>query len=160
MHGGASPRARLAAAVRVEEARIRQAVARFGVEVSEIEHPLIELQRLAVEAVGWKEQLAEMVEQMHAYADRTGQPHAHVVLYERALDRTASILATIAKLGIDERLARLNERQGAEVASVFRRAIEAAGLPPELRARLEAALVAEIRAVMASSTRMIEGRAE
>jgi hypothetical protein len=70
-------------------------------------------------------------------------------------DRCANFAAKAVAAGLAERQVRLAEQQGALVAGVFRRALDAAGLSAEVRAAVEAALVREIQAV--AGIRVIEG---
>lgn len=123
-HGGAAPQVRAAAAKRESEAEIRRALARLDVAV--VEDPLTELGRLAGQVVAWKDALAERVNELTSirYAASgagTEQLRSEVALFERAMDRCAAVLGLIAKLDIDQRLARITEQQ----ADVVVRAVDA-----------------------------------
>jgi F0F1-type ATP synthase membrane subunit b/b' len=58
------------------------------------------------------------------------QIRAEVALYERALDRTARLLADMARLNLDERLERLTEAQGQQIVAVVRFALLELGADP------------------------------
>lgn len=104
-------------------------------EAKPIENPLRKLQELAGEAERWKNALQVMVGDLQAtalrYSTETEQIDGRVVLYERALDRVAKILIDIAKLNLDERIVRIEERQGALIAQVLLAALKAAGVSLE-----------------------------
>ncbi|HEX6513955.1 MAG TPA: hypothetical protein VF049_00125 [Nocardioidaceae bacterium] len=94
-------------------------------EVAPVGNPLAELQQLAGEVIAWKNLLAERVAELRSTGYRGAggeQIRADVVLFERALDRCATVLTAIARLNIDERLAAISEHQ----ATMVRRAIDAA----------------------------------
>ena len=80
-----------------------------------IEDPFTELLNLAAEMKAFKEILRVYVAQRRIdqmrYTGKTGeQIRAEVVLYERALERLERILTNILKLGIEDRLAGVEER--------------------------------------------------
>jgi len=114
-HGGASGQARRKAAERRVEATLMRAAQTMT--VVPVGNPLEALQVFAGEVVGWKNLIAGRLQDILTteeirYASPAGeQLRAEVALFERALDRVTTILAAIAKLGIDERLAKITERQ-------------------------------------------------
>lgn len=83
-----------------------------------VDNPLVMLAELAGEILATKnifrDRLGRLSEDAWRHTDARGaeQLRAEVALYERALDRSARILADIARLKIDERLAAISEAQG------------------------------------------------
>jgi hypothetical protein len=123
-HGGAAPQVKAKAAERVAEEMARRALRRIADDQGPAEpvaNPLLELSRIAGEALRWKRLVAEHVAQLEQlrYQGVSGeQVRAEILLFERALDRCAAVLATIVRLNIDERLAAITEQQGHVLAGV------------------------------------------
>lgn len=156
-HGGSAPQVKAAAAARVAEAEVRRGLARL--DVAPVDDPFTELSKLAGQVVAWKDALAGKVNRLtgggcdrcggddvdriryEATGAGTEQLRAEVALFERALDRCASVLGLIAKLNIDERMARISERQADAVVRAVDAAIAAAGItgPAAVAARQVAA---------------------
>lgn len=116
-HGGRSPQAKAAAARRIAEQRATRALERSGAR--QVANPLEELQQLAAEIVTLKDWLGDRVvvlQQLRYQAGAGEQIRGELVAYERALDRSVRVLAEIARLNIDERLARIEESQAARLA--------------------------------------------
>jgi hypothetical protein len=139
MHGGSTPVAVVAGKVRQQEDAIRRTLGKLGYDP--IHDPLTELSDLAGEAVAWKRQAAEQVaalEEMSRDNVISGSEEIRVVItvFERAMDRCLAVLATMAKLDIDNRLARISEQRAAAMAEVLRKvfADPTLGLTAEQRA--------------------------
>ena len=137
-HGGASPGVRAAAAERVAEQDARQALATLDAllgPAEAVENPLERLQQLAGEADRWQGLMAQRVARLTAvgYESVAGfeQVKAEVQLYTGAMDRLATILATIARLNIDARLAAIAGQQADTVIAAIDTALEWAGVPRE-----------------------------
>lgn len=121
-HGGAAPQVKQAARREALRREIEQA--RDILDAEPITDPLRALQLLAGQVVEWMNALAERVDfNTLRYESNimTEQARAEVQMLERAMDRCNTVLATIAKLNIDERLARVDEA----TADIVVRAIEA-----------------------------------
>lgn len=92
--------------------------------VTPVDNPLFALAALAGEIVTvkdiFRDRVARLQEQAWRYQDDRGgeQLRAEIAMYERALDRSARVLADIARLKIDERLTAITEQQGQMLASV------------------------------------------
>ena len=111
-HGGRSPQAKASAAERVTEEKIRKVLG--ALTIVPVDNPLAELQILAGEAKAWKQVCHDHMAALTAmrYGTEGGEAiRGEIVLFERALDRCGKILVDIAKLNIDERLARVSEAQ-------------------------------------------------
>ena len=127
-HGAASPQAKAAAQVRVFEDRARRLIPNSD-ERRTIGNPFEELMELASEIVAFKDAvgllvvgLEQRVTQLVAGnpdADQEEKIRPQILVYERALDRSANILIRIAQLGIEDRLARVSERQAETFAQLI-----------------------------------------
>lgn len=117
VHGGNAPGVRAKAVERLTEEKARAELGKLAAllgPADPVEDPLRELLQLGGEARRWKELLAGRVAELTSvgYEGIAGeQLRAEVAVFERALDRLAGILATIARLNIDERLSKINESQ-------------------------------------------------
>ncbi len=156
-HGGASGAARgVSEAYVAEQAatrlaksavtrRIKMVMGAFPNE--RIENPLRELQELAGEMKAWKQAMAERVadlleqEKLRYGTDGGEAIRGEILLYERAMERLATVLATIAKLNIDERLVKIAEAQKDMILGAIEAALAKAGVtgPAAVEAKVEAA---------------------
>lgn len=126
LHGGSTPNHVTAA--QVEEARrtADEALKLLGREgVAPVTNPLEALADLAGEILATKDifrdRVAQLQEEAWRYSDDKGaeQLRAELALYERALDRSNRVLADIARLKIDERLAAITEQQAQTLTNVI-----------------------------------------
>ena len=130
MHGGSAPQVQAKAQERATEERARRALSKLLDEQGPAEpvaNPLLELSKIAGEALRWKQLVAEQVAQLEElrYKGVSGeQVRAEILLFERALDRCAGVLANIVRLNIDERLATITDRQGHILAGVITSVLE------------------------------------
>jgi hypothetical protein len=130
---------------------------RLGIEP--MANPLLVLAELGAESQHWlailRARVAELASPAERAPDGVERVRAVVALYERALDRTAAFATMMAKLNIDERIFKLNERigqaQGERVAAVITGILEDLGhhdprhnpaVAPVVVARLEQLLAA------------------
>lgn len=100
-------------------------------DIKPVEDPLTALKLLAGEVLAWKDEMARHVGDLTHIRYRTENAEnlrAEVELFERAMDRCATVLSIIAKLNIDERLAAITEQQAAVLTTALFTAFEAAGL--------------------------------
>jgi hypothetical protein len=129
LHGGSSPQAKRKAAERVLEDQARKALDKL--DIQPVDDPLEALSQLAGQILAWKDLLAERVKELQGkYRYETEFNEAirgEVVLFERAMDRAVQVLAVIAKLNIDERLAAITERQAGMLENALFAAFEAYG---------------------------------
>ncbi len=130
MHGGAAPQVKAKAQRRIAEEKAQQALGKLKEVLGPVEpvaNPLLALSMLAGEAVRWKDIVAQRVavlEEMRYKGMSGEQVRAEIVLFERALDRCAGVLANIVRLNIDERLATITDRQGHILAGVITSVLE------------------------------------
>ena len=147
-HLGNTPNvARAAERERVEH-EARQELAHLDVEP--VDNPLEELQKLAGRVLAWEKAIGEMVNGLSAirYESEHGgeQLRAEVGLLERAMDRCERVLVAMARLNIDERLAKVTARQASLVNDVLKGALDDLGID-----RSEE----EVRKVMARRLRLV-----
>lgn len=113
-HGAAAPQVRRKANERVVTQQLMATVKNMDLEP--ISDPLTALGVVAAEVLAWKNLLAGRLEQIPPgelrYQTAAGeQLRSEVALYERSMTMAANVLASIAKLNIDERLSRITEAQ-------------------------------------------------
>lgn len=111
-----------------------------------IGNPLAELLELAAEIKAFKEVMRQVTaylvsrERIRSAHDKVGeQLRAEVMLYERAMERLAKILIDISKLGIEAKLAGVEDDQVELIDRALTAALTAAGL--DLVAQQEAKVV-------------------
>jgi hypothetical protein len=120
---------------------------------SRVTNPLEELLKVAEEALLWKDELKRRVVALHEDEWRYEtkgmgeQIRAEIQLYERSIDRLARILVMIAKLGIEERLTRVTERQALLIEKAVALAIEETHLPAPAQDRLRESVARHLKAV-------------
>jgi len=149
-HGGNVP----GAAAKSERA-LADAMARewFGtaVEASAVEDPLKALKMLAGECLAWKDRVSgflDRLDDVEYTSDVIGsQVRAQVLVWERALDRCAHVLVSMARLKIDERLAQIDR----DIADMLIRANEAShravGTPAERMPMARRQFAAQLRVI-------------
>lgn len=147
-HGGRAPQVRAKAAERLVEAEVRAALAQL--DVNPVDDPLTELSRLAGQVVAFKDKMAELVNQLEdriRYEDVKGaeQLRSEVAVWERALDRCNTVLGTMARLKIDERLAAISEKQAAIVIAAIDAALDAVDVPGDRRPTARKAAARHLR---------------
>lgn len=125
MHGGSAPQVKAKAQERVAQEKAERALGKLKEVLGPAEpvaNPLQALSLIAGEAVRWKEIVAKRVavlEEMRYKGMSGEQVRAEIVLFERALDRCATVLGNIVRLNIDERLATITDQQGHKIAGVI-----------------------------------------
>ena len=152
-HGGRAPAVRAAADRRLAEQEATREVARLSDTRGPLTLPDVyrEMLNTAGLAVAWRDVLEAKVSDLEAYSGVNGigseQVRADVVLFERAMDRTAKVLELVARLDLDTRMAQISAQQGEQVARVLRVGLDAAGLSTGQREAAEAAMVLELRKI-------------
>jgi hypothetical protein len=133
-HLGNSPTVAKAALEEHVKAEVTRELARL--DIPPVEDPLSELARVCGQVLAWKDTLAGKVNALSSlrYENEAGgeQLRAEVALWERALDRCERFLTAMARLNIDERLARISDARAEVIITVFTVALERAGIEGEL----------------------------
>jgi hypothetical protein len=143
MHGGMTPIAIERGRARLLEAQVGATIGKLGYEP--VTDPLTALSDLAGEILAWKTVAAEHVAKLQEMArnneiNGSEEVRASIVVFERAMDRAANTLVAVAKLNIDERLARISEARQKAMADILRKvfADPTLGLTAEQRAQAPA----------------------
>jgi hypothetical protein len=171
-HGGAAPQVKAAAARRVVEGQALKAVSAMG-NWAPVTDPLSALADVAGEVTAVKDFLRGLVDEIvererrangNPIMDAIGkltdaeslrmpddkgaeQMNAKFQAYMAMLNSTVATLATIAKLNIDERMARIEEARKTMIIEAMRRGFAAAGVTGEAHTRGLAATVRHLRVV-------------
>ena len=120
---------------RAEESALAE-LGRIGVEP--VGNPLEALAELAGEARQWERILRRQVAELESLSQMTPagveQVRQVVILFERAMDRAVAFAALCARLDVDERIFRLNERlaeaQGRQAFEVYQAGLALLDLEP------------------------------
>lgn len=131
LHGGNTRNQRVGARAAMVETEARRVLATL--DVTPVADPFAALSRLAGQVLAWQEAISGIVNQLgdrvrYEGASGAEQLRAEITLYERAMDRTGQILGMIAKLNIEDRMARVTERQADALVSALEAALAAAGV--------------------------------
>ena len=117
-HGGCTPAGRTHALTEQVERLL------YKHDAPPVANPLEALQLLAGRALALEQMIGEKVNELRSirYETETGgeQLRSEVAVLERAMDRCGRLLVDIAKLNIEERLARVTEIQVAMVQEALR----------------------------------------
>lgn len=136
-HGGATRNGKTHALNEQAKATIAR------LDLPPVEDPLSELARVCAQVLAWKDDMAGRVAELSGlrYENENGgeQLRAEVALWERALDRCERFLTAMARLNIDERLARISEARALVVIEVLVAALDAGGIEGDQRAKVLAA---------------------
>ncbi len=157
-HGGAAPRVKNAAAVRVVEEKVRRKLGR--ITSAPVENPLEELSELAGKAKAWmatcEEHMAEL-ERLRYSTDGGEHIRGEVVLFERAMEQCRKTLVDVARLDIDERLAKIGQRTAPQVIAYGDGVLTRLGIDPTSPEAM-AAKAAEVAVLLGTQRKMIEGK--
>lgn len=125
---------RAAAALNVAERKAEGLLAGI-LDFGPVTDPLAELQRIAGRSVRLVEVLEGVVAEMKRirYESQAEQIDGRVIVYERALDRAGKILTDLARLGLDERVVRLQEAQKRVMVEIIVGALDDIGLSGEVQ---------------------------
>jgi hypothetical protein len=131
LHGGNTRNQRTAARAAQADSEARQVLATL--DVTPVGDPFTALSRLAGQVLAWQEAISSIVNHLgdrvrYEGASGSEQLRAEIALYERAMDRTGHVLGMIAKLNIEDRMARVTERQADALVSALEAALAAAGV--------------------------------
>lgn len=137
---------------KMQRYRLHKVSAEEGIDTTRVANPLQSLLELAAEEMALKDELKRRVvalkEDEWRYEGQAGeQIHGIIQLYERALDRTGRRLTALVRLGIEERLARVTERQARLVEAAVAGALADTGLPQDVQDRAREAAARRLRAV-------------
>ena len=142
MHLGKQPGASIL------QARADQLLHQF--DAPAVADPLEALQRLAGRALALEETIGRLVNDLTVirYESEGGgeQLRAEVAVLERAMDRCGRLLVDIAKLNIEERLAKITEIQVGIIQEAMFAVLGEMGLPPDKQREAQQRLGRRLRA--------------
>lgn len=145
LHGGNTKNHRAAGLKARAEAVLYQ------YDAGPVANPLEALQSLAGRALALEQAIGGIVNDLTSirYGSDTGgeQLRSEVAVLERAMDRAGRLLVDIAKLNIDERLARVTERQTEIVAGALAAALGEMGLSAEQQRDARSRVARHLRSV-------------
>lgn len=150
LHLGSTPIQSVKAKTEMVMREAREAVRKF--DIVPVQDPLTELQRIAGELIAVKNWLRGHVERLETirYEGRAGeQVRAELVVYQASLRDATSALATIVKLGIDERLSRIQESAVASIVEAVDRGVRESGITGSQAVQVKAAIAGHLRMVAA-----------
>lgn len=121
LHGGSTA----AGTKHAAEAESRHLLGRLVAVREPVQDPFVELRRIGAIALTWMEACQEAITDLKnfRFLDAKGaeQLRSEIPMFERSMDRAANLLASIAKLGLDEREVAVSEAK----ATMLLRALEA-----------------------------------
>lgn len=145
LHGGCAPSSVIAG---IEEQARRLLYKHNAAPVAD---PLEALQRLAGRALALEETIGELVNNLRSvrYETEAGgeQLRSEVAVLERAMDRCGKILVDIAKLNIEERMARVTEAQAEMAEKALMATLGELGFTPQQQRDAQVKLGRHLRAV-------------
>jgi hypothetical protein len=140
LHGGKTPGSLAKAAERRAEAATRLTLYRDG--ITPVTNVLEAFQQVVSETVAFKDVLERRVGELAAgewrFTDEKGgeQLRSEISLYERAMDRAGKFLEAWAKLGLEERMVKLEESKVAIVVAAFLASLEESGASGEVAEKM------------------------
>lgn len=143
LHGGSAPSGRAAALNQQATAELAK------LDVLPVSDPLSALAAVAGQAVAWKDAMAKRVNLLTSlrYGTEGGeQLRAEVALWERALDRCEKFLVSMARLNIDDRLAKISEHQAELIETALKAALAEMGLDLDEQDRAARSVARHLRA--------------
>lgn len=150
-HGGSSPSGRQSAAERRIEDQAQKLL--YQHDATPVTDHLAALQRLAGRALALEEAIGTMVNELSSlrYEGRgeggSEQLRAEVAVLERAMDRAGRLLVDIAKLNIEERMAKVTEMQVQIVGDALAAALREMGLSAEQQREARRGVARHLRIV-------------
>ncbi len=151
-HGARAPQVRKAAQRRIEEAKV---VSKFlkDYPIHAIDDPIVALQSLTSEAQAFYLFVSQHVANIDVdqWAGEEGKLSAYVALLERAQAQAQRFLSDWVRLGLEERLVRLSERQAEAIGRVIDGVLNSLGMDEETLAKARGELPRQLRLVSRAS---------
>lgn len=152
MHGGTAKQVKAAASRRIEEAKV---VSKFlrDFPIRTIDDPIVALQTLTSEAQAFYLFVSQHVASIDvdAWAGEEGKLSAYVALLERAQAQAQRFLSDWVRLGLEERLVKLSERQSELIGRVIDGVLNSLGMDDETLAKARGELPRQLRLVSRAS---------
>ncbi|HZR50098.1 MAG TPA: hypothetical protein VFB06_11320 [Streptosporangiaceae bacterium] len=140
----------------IAEARIEQAARKllYQHDAAPVADPLEALQRLAGRALALEETIGTLVNDLRSlrYETEAGgeQLRGEVAVLERAMDRAGRLLVDIAKLNIEERLAKVTMRQAQMAMDALAAAMAGMGMSADQQQEARRRVARHLRLVPAA----------
>lgn len=119
MHGAGAPQVKAAAQRNAAEAKAEAAIiAKLGDSGQPITDPIATLCSIAGRAVKFMELIGDQVDtltQLRIAGEKANEIRAEIALYERSMGRAATVVESLIRMGIAERLAKVEEEQTAAI---------------------------------------------
>jgi hypothetical protein len=133
-------------------ARIHTVAEAAGIDTTRVANPLQALLELADEALRFKEECGRRVVALETHEWRYEhiageQIRGDILIYERAMDRAMRMLLAVSRLGIEERLARVTERQAVLVEQAIVHALEESGADLKVQDKAREIVAERLRSV-------------
>lgn len=148
LHSGSTPAGKTAAARQRVQAEATAALR--GMQIEPIDDPLTELAQHVGEVRAMRDVLREEVNRLEElrYKGATGeQIRAELAAYQAALRDTTQALVQYARLNIDERIARIDEKKADRVVAAINAVIDFFGATGQQAAQAREAAVRRLKAV-------------
>lgn len=149
VHGGRAPQVKAAAARNLAEGEIAKALRRKLADATPVTDPLRELQRLAGEAVTWKDTLSAKVDELNSFeyiaAFGDEKVKATVAMFTQAIRACHELLRDMARLNIDERQLKLEEQMVEAIIRALDIGLKAGGVTGPVAAAVKLAVARQLR---------------
>lgn len=154
-HGGANRHIKAAAKDREFKQLARAAFAKQGVQLAQDDDPFDVMVRLAQETLEFKDFIRGHVDRLDEIRYDGGpgageQLRSEVRLYADMLRDTTQAYATLIKLGIEERLARIRERRATEIVGAVIAGLQDYGLTDDQLREAKPHVARRLRAITGS----------
>jgi hypothetical protein len=120
-----------------------------------MEDPFHELRRVGALALAWLDACEGAIEHLKTfrYQDERGseQLRSEIPVFERAMDRAAMLLGTIAKLNLDEREVAVSEKKAAMLLRALEAGLAENGISGPMAAAIKQATGRHLKVVKASA---------
>ncbi len=150
-HGGMAPQAKAAAKRRLADAAAEKTVARYlrDQPVPVIDDPIRTMEAMIAETQAFYTFVRDHVSSLDAekWTGKEGELSEYVRLLERAQTRSQRFLADWVRLGLEERLVRLSERQAEAIGRVIDGVLNTLGLDEAMLAKARGELPRQLRLV-------------
>jgi hypothetical protein len=137
LHGGNTPSGAKAGELALVDKQARELFGKLAPERAPVDNPLAAYAELAARVLSWMDLMDELLGDLRSVGyehERAGeQVRATVQVFERAMDRANAVLASYARLRIDERLAEITEKQKRTVIRAIEAGLDEAGVSDEKR---------------------------
>lgn len=148
-HGAGAPQVKAAAARNVAEGEIAKALRRKLADATPVTDPLRELQRLAGEAVTWKDTLSAKVDELNSFeyiaAFGDEKVKATVAMFTQAIRACHELLRDMARLNIDERQLKLEEQTVQAIVRALDIGLRAGGVTGPVAQAVKVAVAKQLR---------------